>query len=131
MELEKKIIPYKTVYENDSYGIKLCNDKETLESICIVGNVGCLQNNIEYRVILKKKTHPKYGEQYELISVPSLDDIEISDEDEISVLLSVMNETQANKVHEAYPRFVQMIINGDENKIDMSKYRLEDDISEE
>ena len=61
MELEKKIIPYKTVYENDSYGIKLCNDKETLETICIVGNVGCLQNNIEYRVVLKKKTHPKYG----------------------------------------------------------------------
>nr|DAH38669.1 MAG TPA: ATP dependent DNA helicase [Caudoviricetes sp.] len=118
MELEKKIIPYKTVYENDSYGIKLCNDKETMESICIVGNVGCLQNNIEYRVILKKKTHPKYGEQYELISVPSLDDIEISDEDEISVLLSVMNEAQANKVHEAYPRFVQMIINGEEDKID-------------
>lgn len=123
MELEKKIIPYKTVYENDSYGIKLCNDKETLESICIVGNVGCLQNNIEYRVILKKKTHPKYGEQYELISVPSLDDIEISDEDEISVLLSVMNEAQANKVHEAYPRFVQMIINGDENKIDIDNIK--------
>lgn len=123
MELEKKIIPYKTVYENDSYGIKLCNDKETLESICIVGNVGCLQNNIEYRVILKKKTHPKYGEQYELISVPSLDDIEISDEDEISVLLSVMNEAQANKVHEAYPRFVQMIINGDEDKIDIDNIK--------
>lgn len=123
MELEKKIIPYKTVYENDSYGIKLCNDKETLESICIVGNVGCLQNNIEYRVILKKKTHPKYGEQYELISVPSLDDIEISDEDEISVLLSVMNEAQANKVHEAYPRFVQMIINGNENKIDIDNIK--------
>lgn len=118
MELEKKIIPYKTVYENDSYGIKLCNDKETLESICIIGNVGCLQNNIEYRVVLKKKTHPKYGEQYELISVPSLDDIEISDEDEVSVLLSVMNETQANNVHKAYPRFVQMIINGEEDKID-------------
>lgn len=118
MELEKKIIPYKTVYENDSYGIKLCNDKETLENICIVGNVGCLQNNIEYRVVLKKKTHPKYGEQYELISVPSLDDIEIDDEDEISVLLSVMNETQANNIHEAYPRFVQMIINGEEDKID-------------
>lgn len=123
MELEKKIIPYKTVYENDSYGIKLCNDKETLESICIVGNVGCLQNNVEYRVVLKKKTHPKYGEQYELISVPSLDDIEISDEDEISVLLSVMNEAQANKVHEAYPRFVQMIINGDENKIDIDNIK--------
>lgn len=123
MELEKKIIPYKTVYENDSYGIKLCNDKETLESICIVGNVGCLQNNIEYRVILKKKTHPKYGEQYELISVPSLDDIEISDEDEVSVLLSVMNETQANNVHEAYPRFVQMIINGDEDKIDIDNIK--------
>ena len=123
MELEKKIIPYKTVYENDSYGIKLCNDKETLESICIVGNVGCLQNNIEYRVILKKKTHPKYGEQYELISVPSLDDIEISDEDEISVLLSVMNEAQANKVHEAYPRFVQIIINGDEDKIDIDNIK--------
>lgn len=118
MELEKKIIPYKTVYENDSYGIKLCNDKETLESICIVGNVGCLQNNIEYRVVLQKKTHPKYGEQYELISVPSLDDIEISDEDEVSVLLSVMNEAQANKIHEVYPRFVQMIINGEEDKID-------------
>lgn len=118
MELEKKIIPYKTVYENDSYGIKLCNDKETLESICIVGNVGCLQNNIEYRVVLKKKTHPKYGEQYELISVPSLDDIEIGDEDEVSILLSVMNETQANNIHEAYPRFVQMIINGEEDKID-------------
>lgn len=123
MELEKKIIPCKTVYENDSYGIKLCNDKETLESICIVGNVGCLQNNIEYRVVLKKKTHPKYGEQYELISVPSLDDIEISDEDEISVLLSVMNEAQANKVHEAYPRFVQMIINGDEDKIDIDNIK--------
>lgn len=123
MELEKKIIPYKTVYENDSYGIKLCNDKETLESICIVGNVGCLQNNIEYRVVLKKKTHPKYGEQYELISVPSLDDIEISDEDEISVLLSVMNEAQANKVHEAYPRFAQMIINGDEDKIDIDNIK--------
>lgn len=123
MELEKKIIPYKTVYENDSYGIKLCNDKETLESICIVGNVGCLQNNIEYRVVLKKKTHPKYGEQYELISVPSLDDIEISDEDEISVLLSVMNEAQANKIHEAYPRFVQMIINGDEDKIDIDNIK--------
>lgn len=123
MELEKKIIPYKTVYENDSYGIKLCNDKETLESICIVGNVGCLQNNVEYRVVLKKKTHPKYGEQYELISVPSLDDIEISDEDEISVLLSVMNEAQANKVHEAYPRFVQMIINGDEDKIDIDNIK--------
>ena len=118
MELEKKIVPYKTVYENDSYGIKLCNDKETLESICIVGNVGCLQNNIEYRVVLKKKTHPKYGEQYELISVPSLDDIEIGDEDEVSILLSVMNETQANNIHEAYPRFVQMIINGEEDKID-------------
>lgn len=123
MELEKKIIPYKTVYENDSYGIKLCNDKETLESICIVGNVGCLQNNIEYRVVLKKKTHPKYGEQYELISVSSLDDIEISDEDEISVLLSVMNEAQANKVHEAYPRFVQMIINGDEDKINIDNIK--------
>lgn len=123
MELEKKIIPYKTVYENDSYGIKLCNDKETLESICIVGNVGCLQNNIEYRVVLQKKTHPKYGEQYELISVPSLDDIEISDEDEVSVLLSVMNEAQANKVHEAYPCFVQMIINGDEDKIDIDNIK--------
>lgn len=123
MELEKKIVPYKTVYENDSYGIKLCNDKETLESICIVGNVGCLQNNIEYRVVLKKKTHPKYGEQYELISVPSLDDIEIGDEDEVSILLSVMNETQANNIHEAYPRFVQMIINGEEDKIDIGNIK--------
>lgn len=123
MELEKKIIPYKTVYENDSYGIKLCNDKETMESLCIVGNVSCLQNNIEYKVVLQKKTHPKYGEQYELISVPSLDDIEIGDEDEVSILLSVMNETQANKVHEAYPRFVQMIVNGDEDKIDIDNIK--------
>lgn len=78
MSIKLKVVPQKVLFENESYGVKICKDIDEDSFITVIGNVGCLQLNQEYEIVVKEIEHPRYGIQYELITVPSLDNIEIT-----------------------------------------------------
>lgn len=123
MSIKLKVVPQKVLFENESYGVKICKDIDEDSFITVIGNVGCLQLNQEYEIVVKEIEHPRYGIQYELITVPSLDNIEITAADEIPILLSFMNQKQADNIHSVYPNFVAMIVDGKENEIDLNKIK--------
>ena len=67
----------------------------------------------------------KYPASYNLISLGSIkpdgEKIEVDPKQEINILSGFMTVNQAKNVNEAYPNFVSMILNGQEDKIDYKK----------
>lgn len=79
-----------------------------------------LVENKRYKIAIEPLPPNKYGQQYMLLDIPSLsfNEIEdITDEMELELLEQVMSEQQAKYVHEAYPNFVKLVLNGNESQI--------------
>lgn len=96
----------------------------TYHTITIKDTQNRLLPNKRYTLDIDELPANKYGTQYILNSIPSLsfnkvDDI--TDEMEYELLQEIMNENQARYVHDAYPNFIRLIMNGDSDKIDTNK----------
>lgn len=62
--------------------------------------------------------------QYNLISVPSMNEVTIeslTDEVELEILNDITTPEQAHYVHEAYPNFIRLVLEGKEDTIDTKR----------
>lgn len=76
----------------------------------------------EVEITIRPNQNAKRPASYILVGYPGLkmekDEIVVEEEKEISILSTMMEYIQAERVHEAYPHFVQMVLRGEEENID-------------
>lgn len=124
----------KQVYSNNNYQVLGCvpiqNSDVKLNkyhNFTIVGDLGMLEVGNEYELELEEKESKYGGYEYHVISIPSFNsynitDIESLDKDsEYELLKTIMTDSQAKSVNEAYPNFIRLILKGEESNIDYSK----------
>lgn len=76
----------------------------------------------EYELELELIKHDaKWGDSFRIVDVPSMRLEELNDENELKILKEITTESQANYIHDAYPNFIRLILNGEEDKIDLNK----------
>lgn len=78
--------------------------------------------NKNYTLEVEEQPPNKYGTQYLLKDIPSLsfDKIDdITDDMELELLQEIMNEKQAEYVHEAYPNFIRLVMKREADKINV------------
>lgn len=78
--------------------------------------------NKNYTLEVEEQPPNKYGTQYLLKDIPSLsfDKIDdITDDMELELLQEIMNEKQAEHVHEAYPNFIRLVMKREADKINV------------
>lgn len=67
----------------------------------------------------------KYPASYKLVGFVGLgvenQEIVVDEDKEVAILTTMMKQVQAQRVHEAYPHFIQMVLNGEEGEIDHRK----------
>lgn len=88
-------------------------------------NLGDIKLDVEYELELEIATNSKYSATYNLVGYGGVefseDGIKIAPEQELTLLRQFTDGYQADYVHEAYPDFVQMVVDGREKEIDISK----------
>lgn len=88
-------------------------------------NLSGLSVNQEVELDIVSSYSPKYPESYRVVSLGSIkpngEKIDVDPNKEINILSGFMTVNQAKNVNEAYPNFVSMILNGQEDKIDYKK----------
>lgn len=92
----------------------------------IKGSLGMLEVGKEYTLDLEE-VEDRYGISYQVTAIPSFDEFEIGDLDDITddkeyqMLKLIMSDEQAENVHKAYPTFIRFILSGESDKIDCNK----------
>lgn len=121
------------IYASDDFRIFACeptNDNETevtlndYKNFCITGKLPYLTVNEVYTLEVTEIDNPKFGKQYKVESVPSLEtyitDFESITEDmNFHMLCQIMTPQQATYVHSAYPNFCKLILMGRDEEIDV------------
>ena len=76
----------------------------------------------EVEITIRPNQNAKHPASYILVGYPGLkmekEEIIVDEEKEVSILSTMMEYVQAERVHEAYPHFVQMVLRGEEADID-------------
>lgn len=90
-------------------------------------NLSGLSINQEVELDIISSYSPKYPESYRVVGLggikPNGEKIDVDPRQEINILSGFMTVSQAKNVNKAYPSFVAMILNGQEDKIDYKKIR--------
>lgn len=91
----------------------------------LIDNTLALSENKTYTVEIKE-IDSKYGKQYQLISVPSfsmesIDDI--TDEMELELLSEITTGAIIDSIHNAYPNYLRLILQGRQDEIDLNKIK--------
>lgn len=88
-------------------------------------NLSGLSINQEVELDIVSSYSPKYPESYCVVGLggikPDGEKIDVDPKQEINILSGFMTVSQAKNVNEAYPNFVSMVLNGQEDKIDYKK----------
>lgn len=88
-------------------------------------NLSGLSVNQEVELDIVSSYSPKYPESYRVVSLggikPNGKKIDVNPKQELNILSGFMAVNQAKNVNEAYPNFVSMVLNGQEDKIDYKK----------
>lgn len=88
-------------------------------------NLSGLSINQEVDLDIVSSFSSKYPESYRVVGLggikPDGEKIDVDPKKEINILSGFMTVSQAKNVNEAYPNFVSMILNGQENNIDYKK----------
>lgn len=119
----------KIIYHNDNFMICKCeviSEKDIEElgnEIIIKGDLGYLQEYQIYKFDLTSLYDEKYGLQYKaVLSLLNVDILESIDANtNLSILKTITTDTQAHNIHKAYPNFVQLVLLGKEQEINLSK----------
>lgn len=85
-------------------------------------NLNSLQLNQEANLVIIEDNKSKYEASYILLSYSGLDfegkEIRVEPKYELEILSRLMTEDQAKKVNEAYPNFVSLVLNNQQDTID-------------
>lgn len=123
----------KEVYKNGNYRIlgfsPISSDCDKVKinmygNISLVGELGYLNVNENYEIKIEEKSTDKYGTSYTVLSVPSLAEIDLKSltrEESKAILMTFTTENQANNILEAYPDFIDKVVNEGEESIDVKK----------
>lgn len=136
MLITVKLIPTKQLFINPSTGYRVlsCALAEENPEIELnnYGNFTLSGDNLkdfsldtEYELEISKDEKSKYSASYILVNyagvVYSSNGIKIKPEQEILFLRQIADGKQPDYIHAAYPNFVQMILDGREEEIDLKK----------
>lgn len=136
MALKVKLKPVKQIYFNPDNGYKVlgCDpigeypDLELNQygNFTLAGtNLGMIDVGDEYELEIRENKKGKYSASYVLIGFTDIDvsaeGIKIQPEQELKILHHICEGNQPKYVHEAYPDFVQMVLDGREEEIDYKK----------
>lgn len=127
MQLEVKAKVIREIYHNDNFYIlalspmKIYDDLEITQygTFTCKGELSMLTVGQEYDLVIEPISNDKYGTCYKVIDVPSLKVEDLSDDDELEILRTITTNSQADYVHKAYPNFIRLILNGEEDKINI------------
>lgn len=130
--MQVKCIPIKELYCDSihDYRVVSCSLIDTDEylklnkygNFTISGsNISSLKLNQEANLILAPDTNSKYEASYIMLGYVGVNceqgTVNIAPEFELEILSRLMDENQAINVNKAYPRFVNMVLNGQEEQI--------------
>lgn len=129
MQLRVKARVVKEIYHNDNFYILALSPMQENKDLVISqygtftckGELSMLTVGQDYELVLEEMNNDRYGISYKVIDVPSLNVDDLTDDDEMQILRQITTDSQAEYVHEAYPNFIRLIINGEEDKIDTNK----------
>lgn len=129
MQLRVKARVVKEIYHNDNFYILALSPMQENKDLVISqygtftckGELSMLTVGQDYELVLEEMNSDKYGISYKVIDIPSLNVYDLTDDDEIQILRQITTDSQAEYVHKAYPNFIRLIINGEEDKIDINK----------
>ena len=136
INIKVKCIPIKELYCDSihDYRVVSCSLIDTDEylklnkygNFTISGsNISSLKPNQEANLILAPDTNSKYEASYIMLGYVGVNceqgAVNIAPEFELEILSRLMDENQAINVNKAYPRFVNMVLNGQEEQIDHKK----------
>lgn len=129
MQLRVKARVVKEIYHNDNFYILALSPMQENKDLVISqygtftckGELSMLTVGQDYELVLEEMNSDKYGISYKVIDIPSLNVDDLTDDDEIQILRQITTDSQAEYVHKAYPNFIRLIINGEEDKIDINK----------
>lgn len=127
MQLKVKAKVIREIYHNDNFYIlalspmKIYDDLEITQygTFTCKGELSMLTVGQEYDLVIEPISNDKYGTCYKVVDVPSLKVEDLSDDDELEILRTITTNSQADYVHKAYPNFIRLILNGEEDKIDI------------
>lgn len=129
MQLRVKARVVKEIYHNDNFYILALSPMQENKDLAISqygtftckGELSMLTVGQDYELVLEEINNDKYGISYKVIDIPSLNVDDLTDDDEMQILRQITTDSQAEYVHKAYPNFIRLIINGEEDKIDINK----------
>lgn len=127
MKVKCKIV--KTLFRKDEYRIFGVTPLEPSNlklnrygSFTVKGSLSYLEEGGEYTFELKEGRTDKFGTEYIIESVPSMEIGELTDESELGYLNQITSSSKiAEDIHAAYPDFIRKILRGEENEIDVKK----------
>lgn len=132
MSLKVKLIPIREIFFNPSNGYKVLScepvggDEVVLNKY---GNFTLSGSNLstfnigeEYKLEIREDKRSKYAGSYILVGFSDINinenGITIKPEQELTILRHICEGEQPNYVHDAYPNFVQLVLDGKEEEID-------------
>lgn len=127
MQLEVKAKVIREIYHNDNFYILALSPMKIYDNLEITqygtftckGELSMLTVGQEYDLVIEPIGNDKYGTCYKVVDVPSLKVEGLNDDDELEILRTITTNSQADYVHKAYPDFIRLILNGEEDKIDI------------
>lgn len=93
-------------------------------TVTLKGELGYLTVGEEYELKLKELETNNFGTSYEVLSCPSLCEIDLSKltlDESKKILTTFTTENQANNILSAYPNFIEKVINEGKESIDVKK----------
>ena len=126
----------KQLYNDPVSGFKIlsCNPKNKPNGLVLSqygtftingNNLSGLSINQEVELDIVSSYSPKYPASYRVVGLggikPDGEKIDVDPHQEVNILSGFMTVSQAKNVNEAYPNFVSMVLNGQEDNIDYKK----------
>lgn len=132
MSLKVKLIPVREIYFNQSNGFRVLGCKPVNGNEVVLnkyGNFTLSGSNLstfnigeEYELEIREDKRSKYAGSYILVGFSDINvnenGITIKPEQEMTILRHICEGEQPNYIHDAYPNFVQLVLDGKEEEID-------------
>lgn len=134
MSLKVKLRPIKQVYNDRGFKVLGCEPLGDYPEIVLnqYGNFTLAGSNLamihvgeEYELEIRKNQKGKYKDSWVMVGFGDMDitkeGVKITPEQELFILRDICDGDQPKYVHEAYPNFVQLVLDGKEEEIDYKK----------
>lgn len=132
MSLKVKLIPIREIFFNPSNGFRVLGCEPVSGDEVVLnkyGNFTLSGSNLstfnigeEYKLEIREDKRSKYAGSYILVGFSDINinenGVTIKPEQELTILRHICEGEQPNYIHDAYPNFVQLVLDGKEEEID-------------